>query len=152
MKTRRNLAGIGGWLALLIFWLVVLRPLAGVYLLIQMRAATEADPSIIARSTWLVNTSFFWIIFLAVAALSIYGGLRLFWDRTPPAVTTAIWILWSTSLIAASALLIAQAYLAGGVGAGDIAYTLGVNIAVAAAWTLYLKRSRRVQRTYLATA
>jgi hypothetical protein len=139
-------------LALLIFWLVVLRPLAGVYLLIQMQAATEADPATIARSTWLINTSFFWINFLAVAALSIYAGLRLVWDRTTTAVTTAIWVLWITSLIAASALLIAQAYLQGGVGAGDIAYTLGVNIAVAAAWTLYLKRSRRVQRTYLVTA
>lgn len=148
MKARSVRAGIGGWLALLIFWMVILRPIAGIYLMAQMRAAGEADPEMLARSTWLMNPSFFWIVFLAVAALSIYGGLRLVFDRTPAAVRTAIWVLWTVSVIAAASLLIAQGYMEGDVGAADVVRTLGINVGVAAIWTLYLRRSKRVRATY----
>lgn len=145
---RRNPSGIGGWLALLILWMVVLRPVGGLQLWRQMHAAASSNPSVVAESTWLVNTSIFWFIFLGVAALSIHGGLRLWRDRTSSAVRSAIVILWITSPVATAALLIAESYLGGDTTIYGAASTLAINIAVAAAWTAYLKQSRRVKSTY----
>ncbi len=145
---RADPAGIGGWLALLIVWMVVLRPVAGVYMLSMMQANSLANPAILANSTWLINTSTFWIIFLIVAALSIYAGLRLWRDRSPAAVRTAIVILWIYSPIAAADLLIARAFLEGRVPWPNAALTIAINLVIAAVWTAYLMRSRRVRNTY----
>ena len=148
MTKRRDLVGIGGWLGLLILWMVLLRPLAGAIMWKRMHAAGSTDPSLPTNSTWLINTSVFWVMILGVATLSIYGGLRLWRDRTPGAISAAILILWISSPIAAVALLISEAYLKGGVAPSNAASTLGINFAVAAAWTAYLKRSKRVRETY----
>jgi hypothetical protein len=148
MSTRAEPAGIGGWLALLVFWMVVLRPVAGVYMLNQLQAGSLADPVIIENSSLLINTSTFWIIFLFVAALSIYGGLRLWRDRSPAAVTTAIVVLWIYSPVAAADLLIARQFLEGRVTWPNVVTTVTINIAIAAIWTVYLKRSQRVRNTY----
>ena len=148
MSTRVEPAGIGGWLALLIVWMVVLRPVAGVYMLNQLQADSLANPIILENSSWLINTSTFWIIFLFVAALSIYGGLRLLRDRSPAAVRTAIIVLWIYSPIAAADLLIAREFLEGQVLWPNAAFTIGTNLAIAAIWTAYLMRSRRIRNTY----
>ena len=148
MSTRAERAGIGGWLALLIAWMVVFRPIAGVYMLTMLQAHSLADPIALESNNWLVDTSTFWIIFLIVAALSIYGGLRLWRDRSPAAVKTAIIILWIYSPIAAVDLLIARAFLEGRVPWPNAALTIGINLAIAAVWTVYLKRSQRVRNTY----
>ena len=149
-KSRRaEPAGIGGWLALLIVWMVLLRPVAGVYMLNQLQATSLANPIILENSSWLINTSTFWMVFLLVAALSIYGGLRLWRDRTAASVRTVIVILWIFSPIAAVDLLIARAFLEGRVTLANATTTVVMNLAVAAAWTIYLKRSRRVRNTYL---
>ena len=148
MSPRAESAGIGGWLALLIVWMVVLRPVAGVYMLSMLQAHSIADPTSLENSTWLINTSTFWIVFLIVAALSIYGGLRLWRDRSPAAVRTAIIILWIYSPIAAVDLLIARALLEGRVPWSNAVTTIGINLATAAVWTAYLMRSRRVRNTY----
>jgi hypothetical protein len=148
MSTRAEPAGIGGWLALLIVWMVVFRPVAGVYMLSMMQAASFANPVALENSTWLINTSTFWIVFLVVAALSIYGGLRLWRDRSPAAVRSAIIILWIYSPVAAADLLIARAFLEGRVPWPNALMTIGINLTIAAVWTVYLKRSRRVRNTY----
>lgn len=140
--------GIGGWLALLILWMVVLRPLAGIVLWQEMHAANAEDPEAVARSSLLVSTTFFWIVFLCLAALNIYGGVRLWRDRSFAAVRCAIAILWIAAPIAIGALIIAQAYLTNGVTLADAATRLGTNVAAAAAWTAYLLRSKRVRNTY----
>ena len=148
MSTRAERVGIGGWLALLIAWMVVFRPVAGIYMLTMLQAHSLADPTALESNGWLVDTSTFWLIFLIVAALSIYGGLRLWRDRSPAAVRTAIIILWIYSPIAAVDLLIARALLEGGVPWPNAALTVGINLAIAAVWTVYLMRSRRVRNTY----
>lgn len=149
MSTRIEPAGIGGWLALLIVWMVILRPVAGVYMLGMMQANSLANPVILDNANWVINTSTFWMVFLVVATLSIYAGLRLWRDRSPAAVKAAIVILWIYSPIAAVDLLIASAYLEGQVTWADAATTIGTNLTVAAAWTAYLLRSRRVRNTYI---
>lgn len=145
-------SGIGGWLACLIFWMVILRPVAGIYMWQQMHVAFLDDPSVVKNSTWLVNTSSFWILILGLAALSIYGGLRLWRERRPAAVRTAILILWITIPIASVALILAEAYLSGSFTLRDAAQKVTINVAVAAIWTAYLRRSRRVRRTYFESA
>jgi hypothetical protein len=149
ISTRAERVGIGGWLALLIAWMVVFRPVAGVYMLSTLQARSLANPIILENSTWLFNMSTFWIIFLIVAALSIYGGLRLWRDRSPAAVRTAIIILWIYSPLAAVDLLIAGAFLEGRLRWPNAMITIGINLAIAAVWTVYLMRSRRVRNTYL---
>jgi hypothetical protein len=141
-------AGIGGWLAFLIVWMVVLRPLAGIILLNQLKAASLENPAILENSNWLVNTSSFWIIFLIVAALSVYAGLRLWHEHSRAAVKMAIIALWIYSPVAAADLLIARAYLEGAVTWANVATTAASNLAIATVWTLYLLRSRRVRNTY----
>ena len=148
MSPRAESVGIGGWLALLVVWMVAFRPVAGVYMLSMLQAHSIADPTSLENSTWLINTSTFWIVFLVVAALSIYGGLRLWRDRSPAAVRTAIVVLWIYSPIAAVDLLIAQVFLEGHVSWPDAALTIATNLAIAALWTVYLMRSRRVRNTY----
>ena len=148
MENDRLKRGVGGWLAFLIAWMVVLRPLAGAVLLNQMHLAGTQNSAVIENSTWLINTSLFWLVFLVVAALSIYGGLRLWRDRSYASVQAAIWILWITTPIAAVALLISQAYLHGNVTLADAVEKVLINVVVAAVWTLYLTRSGRVALTY----
>ena len=149
MGTRAEPVGFGGWLALLVVWMIVFRPVAGVYMLSMMRDDSLANPNILENSSWLINTSTFWIIFLAVAALSIYGGLRLWRDRSPAAVRTAIIILWIYSPVAAADLLIARSFLEGRVPWPNAVMTIVINLAIAAVWTAYLMRSRRVRNTYV---
>jgi hypothetical protein len=147
-RTGVGAVGIGGWLALLVVWMAVFRPVAGVYMLSMLQAHSLADPLILENTTWLINTSTFWIVFLGVAALSVYGGLRLWRDRSPAAVKTAIVILWIYSPVAAADLLIARAFLEGRVPWPNAVTTIGINLAIAGVWTVYLKRSKRVRNTY----
>ena len=148
MNSRAEPVGVGGWLALLVVWMVAFRPVAGVYMLSMMQADSLANPTILENSSWLINTSTFWIIFLFVAALSIYGGLRLWRDRSPAAVRTAIVILWIYSPVAAADLLIARAFVEGRVPWPNAVLTIATNLAIAGIWTAYLMRSRRVRNTY----
>lgn len=144
----RQMKKVSGWLALLIGWMVVFRPLGGVALWQEMHAATERDPALALNSTMWSNTSLFWFVFLFLAVLNIYGGLRLWSDRTPRSVNAAILILWLSVPLALSAVLINRAYLAGNVLISDVLYYLGLNVALATVWTAYLRRSRRVAETY----
>lgn len=148
MSTRAEPAGIGGWLALLIVWMVVFRPVAGVYMLNQLQTNSLANPAILDNSSWLINTSTFWIVFLIVVSLSIYAGLRLWRDRSRAAVRTAIAVLWIYSPVATVDLLIARAFLEGRVTWANAAVQIVLNLAIAGAWTAYLLRSRRVRNTY----
>lgn len=148
MTARAEPVGLGGWLALLVVWMVGFRPVAGIYMLSMLQAHSVTNPLSLENSTWLINSSTFWIIFLMVAALSIYGGLRLWRDRSPAAVRTAIVILWIYSPVAAVDLLIARAFLESRVPWPNAALTIAINLAIAAVWTAYLMRSRRVRNTY----
>lgn len=128
--------------------MVILRPVAGVILLNQLRAASLEDPAILEHSNWLVSTSTFWIIFLMIASLSVYAGLRLWQDRTPGSVKMAIATLWIYSSLAAVDIMIAKTLQQGQVSWPEVAQTIATNLAVAAVWTAYLLRSRRVRNTY----
>lgn len=149
---REKASKLGGWLALLIFWMVVLRPLAAFYLWRKMHGALLHDPSVAAHESWLVNTSVFALIFLGLAALNVYGGFRLWRDHTPGSVRAAVWIIWIAIPIAVLALAVAQLYLAGAVSMAEWVRMVVSNGVIAALWTAYLMRSRRVRAIYYDTA
>lgn len=145
---RENASKLGLWLALLIFWMAVLRPLGAFYLWRTMHAAVLHDPSVAEHESWLVNTSVFTLIMLGLAALNIYGAYRLWHDRTPGSVRAAIWILWIAIPLAVLALAVSQLYLSGTVSIAEWVRMIVVNAAIAALWTAYLMMSQRVREIY----
>ena len=138
MSSKPEPVGIGGWLALLIVWMVVFRPVAGVYMLDQLQSNSIANPVILDNSSWLVNTTTFWVVFLFVVSLSIYAGLRLWRDRSPAAVRTAIVVLWIYSPVATADLLMARAFLEGQVTWANAVVQIVINLSIAGVWTAYL--------------
>lgn len=145
---RENASKLGLWLALLIFWMAVLRPLGALYLWRKMHAAVLHDPSVAAHESWLVNTSVFTLIMLGLAALNIYGAYRLWRDHTPGSVRAAVWIIWIAIPLAVLALAVSQLYMSGTVSIAEWVRMIVVNAAIAALWTAYLMMSRRVREIY----
>ena len=145
-KIRRE--GIGGWLALLILWLIVLRPLAGISLWWQMHGTAQPEKAIGAGASPLINTSIFWFIVLTSAALSIYAGIILLRERSPATVRTAITIIWVTVPLSVLAGVVARAFFEGRVDIPLAATSSALQITIAAVSTGYLLRSKRVKDTY----
>jgi hypothetical protein len=148
MASEIDREGIGGWLALLIFWLIVLRPLAGISLWWQMHGIVQSEQAIGDSASPLVNTSVFWFLVLTSAALSIYAGIRLLRERSPATVRAAIAIIWTTVPLSVLAGVVARAFFEGRVDIPLAATSLALQIAIAAVSTGYLLRSRRVKNTY----
>lgn len=117
-----------------------------------MHGVAEGDPSLRTDSSLLVNTSTFWLIFLTSAALSIYGGVRLLRERTGAAVRAAIVVIWLAVPLSSLAGMISRAYLEAGVSLPRAIADVLIHAAVAAIWTAYLLRSRRVKNTYHSAA
>lgn len=135
--------GVGGWLALLVFWFILVLP-AGVALM----TSESWRSALVGSVPWMENprTHFY---ALTAAALSLVAGLGLLRGRRWASVELARVILWITGPIAAGMLLpevaadpstpVATEWL--------IAIWLGT-VAWSSIWTAYLHRSRRVANTY----
>ena len=147
MASKIGRQGIGGWLALLIFWLIVLRPLGGVYLWWQMHETVQVQHVIGDDASPLVNTSIFWLIVLTSAALSIYAGIGLLRQRSPGTVRAAITIIWITVPLGVLAGVVARAFFEGRMDIFVAATSLAVQVAFATVSTAYLLRSKRVKNT-----
>ena len=143
--------GIGGWLAVLIFWMIVLRPSGGVFVWLRMHDTVPAGGDADGSSP-LINTSIFWLLILTSAALGIYAGTRLLRERSPGAVRAAVAIIWITVPLGVLAGMVARAYFEGGVDLARTVTTLAVQTAIATLATGYLLRSRRVKNTYCGAA
>lgn len=139
--------GIGGWLALLIFWMIVLRPSGGVFVWLRMHDTVRpaGDPD---GSNPLINTSIFWVLILTSAALGIYAGTRLLRERSPGAVRAAVAVIWITVPLGVAAGVVARAYFEGRVDLSRAVTTLAVQVTIATVATGYLLRSKRVKNTY----
>src|SRR5690606_23592682 len=145
--------GVGGWLAWLVFCLMVLGPL----LLIgsTLRDITETEdqiPALLRMASWGTFKAAYWGIVLFAAAASFYGGNKLRTKFEPDSVRTAMWAIWIAGPFCDVALIVA-AYLTFGEDGGDglaRAAAAGVlrDILGATVWTLYLRMSRRVRNTY----
>jgi hypothetical protein len=150
MGSQRNHAGMTVWLAILIFWMMVIRPLSGVYVWQRMHLEIYANPAAAgSMSGWAVNTSMMCLLVLGLAALNIYGGYRLWRDRSPAGVRSAIAILWISALIAVAILLIYGAFWSrGGQPWFEVLRSIFINGLTAGIWTAYLLRSKRIRSRY----
>ena len=101
----RTLTGIGGWLALLVFILVIVTPLSSFALILSYFSAELGYPQLASSSAWTTYKAASTLFMLAVAGLSVYGGNRLSVKRSPAIVEETIRILWIVGPLAAMCLL-----------------------------------------------
>jgi hypothetical protein len=131
--TANGLVGVGGWLALFVFGLIVLNPLRTVATL------TTSNP-----------ISF--LLSLAFAAFSIIAGIHLWKQHKPRAVLIAKWFLGFTMAYGTIPVLLAlSADLPQEIKGNLVAEAFMSFIAISAyagGWFLYLINSKRVFATY----
>lgn len=143
--------GVGGWLLLLVVGLMFLGPFFGASELNRVFMDLEAqNPTLPTVEKWSTFKSASWWTFFVVAVLSFYGGLGLATQRTTKAVARAKKVLWITGPGAAIAMGFVLPVLVFGEssltpeGVGGLIGSIGV----AAIWSAYLSRSKRVAATY----
>jgi len=144
-------SGIGGWLLLLVAGLMVLGPLLSAGRIYDSISSTEAQyPRLVGIARWQTYKEATWIVYLAMAAVSIYAGYGLCKRRDWSAVTTAKVALWVAGPIGSIVLAILVPGLMAGnwVADPDAIGSIGGSAIAATAWTLYLTKSKRVRATY----
>ena len=121
--------GVGGWLMLMVFGMLVLNPLSKVGLI----------EKIYSNNGGTYNGAWFSIsIVIFTGMVSIFGGWGLAKGNSPKVVSRAKIALWVQVIVGA---LILPIDLNGGIA-------LFQSAAVATVWTLYLSKSKRVKATY----
>ena len=154
MAKSSSMTGVGGWLALLVFWLLMLGPLTTVGNTYRGFAdAAEHLPDLAGNPQWPVFRQITWIVVACSSALSIAAGYRLLMDHTPSSVSLAKWFLWIVGPTASAlhVFIVPSVVLDAPIGDADFARFIGALVAsfiAATIWTLYLSRSVRVQNTY----
>jgi hypothetical protein len=151
----KNLAvtGVGGWLAWLIFGLLVLGPLSMVGRTYSDLSAAEHLSGIDGNPQWQLFKQITWTVVACSAALSIATGYRLWRDQTSSSLSLAKWSLWLIGPVtyALHSLVIPAVVLNAPVEVNEFARFVGGLVAScigATVWTLYLSRSVRVLNTY----
>ena len=141
----REPSGIGGWLFVLVFGLLILGPLLA---LGQTYAAFPAGDEV-AEYAEPIKT-FVWTTTLVTLALSIAAGLLLVFRRTKSTVSIVVALLW---IIGPLATLVSLAGLNSlvdedMVSAGEITGRFVGACIAALIWTAYLRKSKRVANTF----
>lgn len=145
--------GVGGWLALLVFLLLVLRPLE-ISVFTQFHEAERANPNLLSIPQYMqLRKLTFFCIGLSVG-VSIIGGLMLVFSRQRSAVVWAYIAIWSGPilslvLLAGQHTILGEAdYKAlGRSGISSFILLFFVTISTVL-WHAYLSRSKRVKSTY----
>jgi hypothetical protein len=150
--------GVGGWLAVLVYWLIVIGPALGLLMLfgtisLQLQDSTLSPQAESSQLLYLnVLDGVTWI---TQSGLSIYAGRRLRDRFEPASVRYAILILWFNSIGVAVLQFLALAILPSSDAASLAVFFLGrslVLIIPVAMWSAYLVFSRRVKSTYYSVA
>lgn len=149
-KRKRGPSGIGGWLLLLIVGLMVLGPLLGLgHIYGDITLAEDQYPEIRSLPQWRSFKSGTWLSFLAIAALSIYGGWGLASGKDWSVVNRAIMVLWLGPVGALILNLVVPFSTFGQLNdLNPLVSSLFATIITAGIWTAYLLKSKRVRNTY----
>lgn len=152
VKVKPPLAGVAGWLALLVFGLMVGGPLMLLGRVSQdIGDAERAETSLIGNVKWDNFKMYTWCLCVALMALSIYTGYMLWKKRGPHVVKAAVINVWVLGPIGGAALATVPQLLAFGqvYGLNEMIPGMIGTLGPAVLWTLYLYRSKRVKNTYL---
>ena len=144
--------GVGGWLMVLILWLMLLGPLRSFWINVGGLLNSEFDqPALASSADWLTYKRWTWIVWLVSSGIAISAGYRLWRHHRKTSVGFAVIALWAAGPGALLGYLAVTALVYGHMTtASPTALILGATISClfAAAWTVYLKRSRRIALTY----
>lgn len=149
---KRELHGVGGWLAFLVIGLMFLGPLISLGITASDLARMERDyPNLMGNSDWKTLKILTWGGMVTQVAFTFTAGFRLSNSFNPASVRFAIFTLWFVAV----GLPVAQFYavtsftrLDGDDIRSDLARWIGQSLLWAIIWTAYLVRSKRVKNTY----
>lgn len=148
---QRELQGVGGWLAFLVFILGIASPAR---ILVQTGANLEevkAAANLLGPGTQ-TYVSLNWAIAAAAAAGSIYLAYRLLSGERWSAVRVTIIGLWTLATVPILMDLVASALLFPSItvhALAPAAIDLAKSSISATIWTAYLMKSKRVANTYV---
>ena len=146
--SKSTLSGVGGWLGLLIFGLVIGGPFIRFSHLLPLKEAEKINPSLINNPAWQNYTQISWFLFFATAALTIVAGIMLSRVYKKKSVQFTIIALWTSGLGYGIFQMVA-AYLT--LGATNFSGSIGplfMTIILTSIWHIYLLKSVRVKNTY----
>ena len=157
---------VGGWLSLLIFILMILIPVAGIYSVAEEFSAwEEMFPAMQDSIGWFYTKAGLWILACIYFASSFIAGYKLWRHHYPETVTFVIRSLWFLvfyglviNLVSAIVVqdLSVRLNVESALDWGEIFRDLLTSFAFVATWaiiwTLYLKKSVRIRNTYRITA
>jgi hypothetical protein len=145
--------GVGGWLAFLIFVLIVLTPIGTMGgLLAEIGTAELDNPSISETPIWRTYKMLAFIGAIASSGLMCWAGVRLWRDFRRSTVRFALTSLWVGGVLIPIVTLLLIGFVLGSNPIGDgsgIGPMIG-GMFWLIVWSLYLTRSRRVRNTYIA--
>ncbi len=151
-ESRKGPSGVGGWLLLLVAGMLVLGPLLGAGRInADIMTAEHQYPALRSLPQWSNFKVATWWTFLAIIAVSIYGGWGLARGRDWSVVRRAKLVLWIAGPVGALILsVVVPLATLGESYAGHAQFVGGLLASVIAAgiWTAYLLKSKRVRNTY----
>lgn len=146
-----ELAGVDGWLFLLITILVFIGPSISIARMVVEISSMEAIyPELLELGSWHALKYANWVALLMACAMSIYAGIGLARKRDLSVVKQAKIVLWIKGplLTVVTGKLIPLLIIGKGVNDATFYLSLTVSVMVAIGWTGYLTVSRRVRATY----
>ena len=145
-------SGVGGWLFLLVLGMLLLGPLLGVGRInADIMSAENQYPALKSIAKWSNLKTATWWTFLAIVAISVYGGWGLARGRDWSVVKRAKVVLWVAGPVGALIMdVIVPMATLGESNAGHAEFVGGLLASIIAAgiWTAYLSKSKRVHNTY----
>ncbi|WP_353193427.1 DUF2569 family protein [Pandoraea pnomenusa] len=154
-----EIRGLGGWLAFLIFALLVIGPcvtLGEAY--VGFAELERAYPGLRGSELWGRFRMLSWAVIIVSIGLSYWAGMRLILRREPSSVWITQFAIWLSGPCATAVhLFVVPVIVSGSVAVITHIDTpqliveivrLGSGAVGTAAWSIYLVKSRRVARTY----
>lgn len=150
-KSREEAAGMGGWLAFLVFRNMILVPGFGIGRVssgLSEMAATY--PDLLHLEQWSRYKSGMWFITLAASLIYVVAGYRLWKGTTWDVVSFAIKVEWAGFIGSSlgAAWIINYAFGASVFSDPSFVGSAIASMFIAAFWTAYLLKSVRVRNTY----
>jgi Protein of unknown function (DUF2569). len=150
LAIRPRLYGVKGWLALFLFGLVFVSPIAAAWRLSSTFKNSEVEfPSIAGLTAWATYKSLSWVVLFAIVVWQYWVAIGLQYRFTPSSVLRAkVWLIASPPLVFLIDAMLMKALL-------NVDFQMASFLGLARSmvtpliWYLYLERSERVRNTYL---